>query len=172
VFIFLAMVFQDVVFVEKMKKGYENLLATPISVQDLVLGKTLFIFLFAYLLALGLALVLLGILSVYGIAYPLLYSLANILVIFPVTVFAIAMILTSVVLQYKAGQQIMQMLLFFVMIVASGFFYASPYILRLVEGLSYQAVFAVSILSGAVIFSAVAVLIFKKVDGEKIVLTG
>ncbi len=63
-FIPFIMISQEVVFVEKMKKGYENILATPLSIQDLILGKSLFLFLFAYPLVLLLMLIYLRFLSI------------------------------------------------------------------------------------------------------------
>jgi hypothetical protein len=168
---------QDVVFVEKVKKGCENLLATPLSAKDLIIGKGLFCFLLTYPPVLMVMLIFLLDLSIKNIPYPVLYVIVGLALLLPAIVFTAGIVIVSAVLQYRSGQQIMMGLQLAVMLAFIGFLFAAPaYILPPLasSGLwpPLQMAFLLPFLAIATGLAALAGIMVCFADGEKIVLTG
>lgn len=167
---------QDVIFVEKIRKGYENLFATPLHVNDILLGKSLLLFLLAYPYIILLTTILLIILYLYNHPISVFYSVLQLLIIFPVTLFSISTIIVAIIMQFKSGQQLIQILMFLIIFVIFGGIFSIPAITGIKIDLSQntlpplfdiQLVFAVL----AIIMMALAYILLHYIDKEKIVMT-
>lgn len=168
---------QDTVFVEKVTKGCENLLATPLSVKDLIIGKSLFCFMFTYPPMLVVMLIFLLDLSIKNIPYPIPYVIVGLALLLPAIVFAAGTIIVASILQYRSGQQIMMALQLAVMLSFIGFLFAAPsYIIPFIASsglqLRLQMVFMLPFLAIAIVLAALAWIMVRFADGERIVLTG
>lgn len=166
--ILFSMISQDVIFIEKMKKGYESVLATPLSVSDLVLGKSFFFVLFTYPLVIVVMLVLLILLYLLNLPISLAQTLLYLVLMLPLLQFSLSIIITALVLQFRGAQFIIQVVMFIVVFGTSFLSFALPFAsLSNMSILSFIAV----LLFILVVLAAVCVFLMRTVDIEKIILT-